>query len=259
MPDIKVGMYLIQLAMLAIWGGHEGFNELLNKMYDILKQYGRPAWSELPINIWKDFFYLQRGEFDMSIELSRKLISIAMKYKEVFYNIFARIILGLSYSGKGRHQEAIRQLESVVEMCRKYKSEKLVTALYSLAEVYLKIDEFEKAIPLIQEAHGICTDEEKNLNAYYQIHTFRLLGRVAVEEKDFEKAKEYLERSLVIAQEDKNPIQEGLTQFALGQVYVNLTQYTLAKKAFEKAQDKFSEIDNKYYLARVNDAKRMLK
>jgi len=259
MPDIKVGMYLIQLARLAICGVHEGFNELLNKMYDILKQYGRPAWSELPINIWKDFFYLQRGEFDMSIELSRKLISIAMKYKEVFYNIFARIILGLSYSGKGRHQEAIRQLELVVEMCRKYKSEKLVTALYSLAEVYLKIDEFEKAIPLIQEAHGICTDEEKNLNSYYQIHTFRLLGRVAVEKKDFEKAKEYLERSLAIARECKNPIQEGQTLFQLGILHMKLTQHTLAEQAFEKSISKFLEINNNYLISKVNEYRKINK
>ncbi len=259
MPDVKGCMYLIQLIRLAICGVHEGFNELLNKMYNILKQYGRPVWSELPLNIWKAFFYLQRGEFDMGIELSRKLISIAMKYKEVFYSLFARIILGLSYFGKGRHQEAIRQLESAVEMCRRYKSEKLVTALYSLGEVYLKIGKVEKGIPLIQEAHEICTDEEKNLNAYYQIHTFRLLGGVAVEKKDFQKAKEYLERSLAIAQEDENPIQEGLTQFALGRLYVNLTRYTLAKETFEKAQDKFSEIDNKYYLAKVNNAKIMLK
>lgn len=35
-------------------------------------------------------------------------------------------------------------------------------------------------------------------------------------------------------------------------------QYTLAKEAFEKALAKFLEIDNKYYLAKVGEAKRTL-
>lgn len=248
-PDLELMMHLIRLARLAICGVHEGFSELLNKMYDILKQYGRPVWSELPINIWKDFFYLQRGEFDMSIDLSRKLISIAMKYKEVFYNIFAQIILGLSYFGKGRHQEAIRQLESTVELCRKYRSEKLVTALYSLGEVYLEIDKVEKAIPLIQEAHQICRSE-KSFIEYYQIHTFRLLGRVAMERKNFEKAKEYLEQSLAIARECENPIQEGQTLFQLGRLHIKLTQHKLAKEMVQRAMDKFSSINNTYQMSK---------
>jgi len=247
MPDIKGSMYLIEFVRLAICGVHEGFNELLNKIYDILKQYGRPLWAELPIDIWKDFFYFQRGEFDMSIDLSGKLISMAMKYKEVFYNIFAQIILSLSYFGKGRHQEAIRQLESTVELCRKYGSEKLVTALYSLGEVYLKIGKVEKALPLIQEAHEICTSE-RCFNEYYQIHTFRLLGQVAIERKYFEKAKEYLERSLVIARECENPIQEGQTLFQLGRLHMKLTQHKFAKEMIQKAMDKFSEIDNAYQI-----------
>lgn len=246
-PDLELRMHLIRLARLAMCGVQKGFNELLNKMYDILKQYGRPLWTELPINIWKDFFYLQRGEFDMSIELSRKLISIAMKYKEVFYNIFAQIILSLSYFGKGKHQEAIRQLETTVELCRKYRSEKLVTTLYSLGEVYLKIGKVEKAIPLIQEAHQICTSE-RCFNEYYQIHTFRLLGQVAIERKKFEKAKEYLEPSLAIARECENPIQEGQTLFQLGRLHMKLTQHKFAKEIIQKAMDKFSEINNAYQI-----------
>ena len=242
-------MHIIQLARLAMCGVQKGFNELLNKMYDIVKQYGRPPWAELPINIWKDFFYLQRGEFDMSIELSCKLISIAMKYKEVFYNIFAQIILGLSYFGKGRHQEAIGQLESTVELCRRYRSEKLDTALYSLGEVYLKIGKVEKAIPVIQEAHQICTSE-RCFNEYNQIHTFGLLGQVASERKNFEKAKEYLERSLAIARECENPIQEGQTLFQLGRLHMKLTQYKLAKEMIQEAMDKFSSIDNSYQMAK---------
>jgi len=249
LPDLELRMLLIQLVRLAMCGVQKGFNETLNKIYDIVKQYGRPPWVELPINIWKDFFYLQRGEFDMSIELSRKLISIAMKYKEVFYNMFAQIILSLSYFSKGRHQEAIRQLESTVELCRKYRSEKLVTALYSLGEIYLKIGKVEKASPLIQEAHQICTSE-RSVNEYYQIHTFRLLGQVAIERKNFEKAKEYLERSLAIAQEGENPIQEGQTLFQLGRLHMKLTQHKFAKEMIQKAMDKFSSINNTYQMAK---------
>ena len=40
---------------------------------------------------------------------------------------------------------------------------------------------------------------------------------------------------------------------------VESLQYTLAKEAFEKALAKFLEIDNKYYLAKVGEAKRTLK
>ncbi len=62
-----------------------------------------------------------------------------------------------------------------------------------------------------------------------------------------------------MAIEDDNPIQQGLTQIALGEVYVELKQYTLAKEAFEKARIKFLEIENKYCLAKVGEVKRTLK
>lgn len=247
MPDLELMMYLIRLARLAMCGVQKGFNETLNKMYDIAKQYGRPPWAELPINIWKDFLYLQRGEFDMSIELSHKLIGIAMKYKDVFYNIFAQIILGLAYFGKGRDQEAIRQLESTVELCRRYRSERLVTALCSLVKVYLEIEELEKAVPLIQEAHQICTSGGYE---YDQIHTFRLLGQVAIERKNFEKAKEYLEQSLTIARECENPIEEGQTLFQLERLHIRLTQHKIAKEMVQRAMDKFSSINNTYQMSK---------
>jgi hypothetical protein len=48
-----------------------------------------------------------------------------------------------------------------------------------------------------------------------------------------------------------NPAQEGLTSFALGELYADLAEHSLAKKFAEEAKGKFKELDNIYQYNKV--------
>jgi hypothetical protein len=60
-----------------------------------------------------------------------------------------------------------------------------------------------------------------------------------------------LQKSLELAKLWGNPAQEGLTSFALGELYADLAEHSLAKKFGEEAKRKFKDLDNIYQYNKV--------
>lgn len=246
--DTKGMLFYCQLLRYSLCAMSKQFNNMKNELITNMRHYGGlTSYTQMHISTFSAYLCLQRGDFDLVIKMAQSVICSGEEIFDKFIVTFAHIILGLAYFERGKHEEAIHELTSAISICRKYKHERLQMGLYSLGDIYLRMGDTEKAVPLIQEAHQICTSDEF-FNEYFQINTYRLLGQTEIEKKDFEKAKEYLERSLAIAQEEENPIQEGLTLLQLGRLHMELTQYTLAEEIVQKVIDEFSNVNNTYQM-----------
>ncbi|MCM8773153.1 MAG: tetratricopeptide repeat protein, partial [Candidatus Omnitrophica bacterium] len=128
-------------------------------------------------------------------------------------------------------------------------------ALYYLGELLIISGELSKAKIVIEEAHKIATDEETN-NDYFQIHTFRLLGKFYQYQGNNEKAEDFLSRSFKIAEDTENFIQKGLSALALGELYIREKYYLLAGNMFNRAISEFSLIKNNYFLSHTREIMR---
>lgn len=254
--DTKGLLFYCQMLRASLCGMPTQFDDAKNRFLDTVKLFGGLSeYAQLPLMAFSAYFHLQRGDFDSAIKMAQGVIRLGEKAFDVFSVTFANTILGLAYFERAKREEAIQKLVLAISLSRKHKNNRLPMALYSLGDIYLRVGDIEKAASFIQEAHQICTSDEF-FNEYFQINTYRLLGQIDIEKKNFEKAKELLERSLAIAQEDENPIQQGLALLQLGRLQMKLTQYTLAQEMVQQTIDRFSNINNTY---QMESAQKLLK
>ncbi|HUW23552.1 MAG TPA: protein kinase [bacterium] len=248
----------VEVERYALCGRYSEFQIKAQILNDLNKKMGKPLTNSIHLYAHLSLATLQRGEFESAERWINKLIKAAIEISCNSEQSYGRALLGLLLFERNKVKEAINELKLAIDIGKKNRIERLILSLYSLGDIYMRLGRLNEASSLVEEAHQIVSDPELE-NIYYQIHIYRLLGQIAQERRQFEKAGEFLNKSLAITQETDNPIQEGLTQVSLGQLYLTLTQYNLAKRAFQKAVDKFTEIDNKYQMAKVQKLQNKLK
>jgi len=223
---------------------------LSKELWEILKKVGHPPVMETAYYAELasvSFFY---GEMENAISLSELAFEKGSVAKDPCYRVYSKVILGLLAFENHRIEDSISLIREAIAIGRDRKVERLISALYSLGEIYLKLDNLDESALLIEEAHTLATSQNME-NHYYQINTYRLLGQLSQKQRTFEKAIEYLQKSLELAKLWGNPAQEGLTSFALGELYADLAEHSLAKKFAEEAKGKFKELDNIYQYNKV--------
>jgi serine/threonine protein kinase/tetratricopeptide (TPR) repeat protein len=249
--------YFNQFCALALKGKHPEAEIIEEKWSDQCKKLGYPKVMEAWRNIWGAYHYLWRGEFDkverfLSKAKRMKLSDTGQEFS------YVKVISGLFYIEQGKLEEGIPLLEDCVSFCSKYNLDRLIEAKANLSEVYIQIGKLKEAAILLEEGRQRATSKEY-WNPMDQITIYRVLGKLNLKEKNFEQAKKYLEESIQIAQQLDNPIREGLSQLALAELFIELTQYTQAEESLEKAARKFKEIENEFQLKKVQAVQKKLK
>jgi tetratricopeptide (TPR) repeat protein len=239
-------------------GKHKEFLKAKEIISTLNKKMGKLALNEIWIHMWQAFLYLERGEFKNVLEFCKKAISMSETiYKAKYYIVCSIIYKSVAMFEMGEQEEAVSLLESILKECYERNLDVRVPALYYLGDFYIKLSKIPEAEAKYEEAHRICCSDEYWCD-YYQINTYRRVGEIAIKKRDFERALQYLEKSIKMATDDNNPIQQGFTSLALSELYSQLGQFTKAFNVLKIAEGKFLAIDNTYQISRVKELRKQI-
>ncbi|MFC2091771.1 tetratricopeptide repeat protein [Elusimicrobiota bacterium] len=194
--------------------------------------------------------YLERGELEEAEKYANQGLNIVERIDHVYAQSFIEIILGRIYFAKGKVKESIEILSSVIDICAKMNLEQIHVAQIYLSHIYLAAGDIQKAEELANKAHERVV-EEIHENVYHQMLSYRLLGLIALNKKEYENSEELFNKSIAIANENDNIIQEGQTFLAKAKLYMELTHYTKAEEQTSMAEKLFRDIDNPALLKEV--------
>ncbi len=124
---------------------------------------------------------------------------------------------GVQYTKRGRYYQAISLLESVLED-RPLERD----ALFHLGFCYLKIDETERGIEMLERAEASGDDSSQ---------LYSILGMAYLQSKEFEKAVSILEKALKLDPKNFN------LNYRLGVALDNIKEFDRALASFEKAME----------------------
>lgn len=259
MFDSELWLYYIPVEWSSYNGVLQEFRHYTEKAMELSKRIGRPIAIEVFLYIYMTRFFLLRKEYNEAEKWCNKLWSMSTQLSFSVLMNWARIYHGVILFEKGEKEKAISSLESAISVAKGQKYINLIDALYFLGGIYLNLGDVEKAQSLGIEALETNTKSFEKENVHSQVRIYRLLGEINQKKRKFEEAMNYLNKSLEIAEQIENPLEEGLSQFARGSLFVDLTQYNLAIQSFQKAQKKFLEIDCKNILIKLEKDIKKLK
>ncbi|MFC1698579.1 ATP-binding protein [Candidatus Omnitrophota bacterium] len=259
LADITFWVNKCKLDYLGFCGRKHQVQGLRNSVFSCLQRLPEPSTYEiyvLPVLAWEA---LNRGDFNSAQETANKLLDLAKKLGKFNLQIQAQVLMGKIALELNREGEALTNLKQAVSLGQDKQAEQLIPALYHTAEVLLKQGKIAEAREYLEQAQQKLETELEVSDSYYHIYLFRLWGQITQKEKQFKQAEEYFKQAIKIAQSTENPLEEGITQLKLGELYAELKDYSQSTKALEEASAKFIIIDNQFQLSLANQARQDLK
>jgi len=175
----------------------------------ILKQAAQTDPQNLEVHRYLGQLYFQQRKFDMALEQFNFILKSEPKDTD------AKLFIGLIYDETGKRKEAIATFKEILD--KEPKSPDALNALgYIYAEAGINLDQAEQ---LITQALA----QEPENGAYIDS-----LGWVYFKKKEFQKAKEQLEKAASL-------IEDPTIFDHLGDVYLSLNQKDKSKDAWQKA------------------------
>jgi tetratricopeptide (TPR) repeat protein len=202
----------IQLMMADIYEDFEQYNEVFDCMVRCLSKAPEDEEALDRINYTVEI----TERFVESIELHKKL-SDDFPYNElIWYN------LSCAYKGAGKIEEAIEALEFVLAI-----NENIDYAYQDLAELYLSVDNYDKALDILKDFEGFFTPDEE---------IYFLRGQCYEGKEDMKMARYNYKKSCHV-----NP-SYAEAFYKLGEAYKHDDKWEQSYKAFSKA----AELENLY-------------
>ena len=164
-------------------------------------------WAELS---WT-FYNLQ--SFQSCIEAAENCLNLNADYgaKEDLYRL-----IGFSYMSMGQDQKAIENLEQSLRMDR--HSEKQQYALFNLAKLYFKHQQYEQAEELLSEVEGFFFQHNKD----YWLSVLYMKGFSKYYQNQLDEAEKIFEELLENSGEDK---QKAMALFGLAFITFDRKDY----------------------------------
>jgi len=231
--------------------------KMTNVLFPILKKMGKPTDPEGALCIDLGQAALERGDWDNAKKYSQRGYELGKMKGHELQIEFGRVLLGLiAYNGKDNNT-AKKYLLDTVNDCRANNVERLMPALSSLAEIYLNQNDLKRAEKLICQALDLAKQDVLE-NPYYQTSIYRIKALIALKQKEYTQAEDDFYKSLSIAHKYDISIQKGLTLLSLAQMQIELTQFTVANKTLEDANEIFQNIGNDYLKNRTREIRKTL-
>lgn len=166
--------------------------EKIRKIKDTLNQWALQNGDLTP----RTYYTLalcesQNGQYEASLELCRKSLSLALEQNRKTDICYAITGLAISYYQLGRLQEALKEVYNLQIFFDALQLPKLqLTALIVNAHIYRKLKKYPQALEALWNCYEMIKDE-KDLYTHFTL--LYGLGLTYKEMGDMEKAKTYLE------------------------------------------------------------------
>jgi len=186
------------------------------------------AYSDMSNLFWK------QDKFEKGVEYGMKSIAL---FKERGLNDldfdFTLHILGSNLVALGRYEEALPNFQRSARIGEKYGFYNNLSDTYiALTELYSQIGDFERAYKSGKEALKYAELLE---NDFMVVRSLLCLGKLKNEQRDFESAKLYLERSIRTATDDFGDM------YYLGRIYQELSKAYEGTNNINKSLETFKK------------------
>ncbi len=247
--DLDFWSYYPDVVHFSLTGNYDKIKNLQEKLMNMVKRMGRPIQHENRFNVCLAFAAIQNGQILEAKSMTKKIVELGQRLGNPHQQANGLILEAMLLMEENKFKEAIELFIQAVNLSQdedeKLRNDQLLPALYRLSEAYLKNHQVEEALKVAEKAHSLASSDEFE-NPYHLANTYRLLGQVYAEKKDYENSHDYLMKSLGIAKENEITIQEAFTQIAIGEIWQERKKFDLTRTTWQKAIAKFREINNEY-------------
>jgi tetratricopeptide (TPR) repeat protein len=199
----------------------------------------------LPLTAHVDGF---RGRYDQAIARHEESLEVLRSVGDVGAETLALRSLGQLLNDIGRPERARHYLEQALESGREGDQRTHAEVLLQLGELYLAVDEIDRAEVLFDEILGIVERLGDQRGEAYARHG---LGLVRLERQDHTAAAGALRRSLAICLAIGEPLREAQVRIALGELHRRLREPDEALEHLTASARSTAELDTPLWQARA--------
>ncbi|RYY00680.1 GAF domain-containing protein, partial [bacterium] len=252
--DLEFWYYYPEIVRNSLIGSYDKIKFLQEKLMNIVKRMGKPVHHENRYNVCLAFAAVQNGQLLEAKALTKKITELGKRSGSHHQQANGLVLEGMIFQEENKFVESIEAFKQAVSLSEsetgELKNDQLIPALYRLAESYIKNHELDLALEAAERSHNLSIEGDYE-NPYHLANTYRLLGRIYSERKDYEKAHDYLMQSLEIAKKNEMTIQEAFTQIVIGEIWLERKKFDLTRNTWQKSIAKFREINNEYQVNKI--------
>jgi serine phosphatase RsbU (regulator of sigma subunit)/tetratricopeptide (TPR) repeat protein len=247
--DLDFWSYYPDIVRYSLTGHYDKIKALQEKLMNMVKRMGKPIQHENRFNICLAFAAIQNGQLLEAKSMTKKIAELGQRLGNPHQQANGLILEAMILMEENKFSEAIELFKQAVNLSQTeskgLKNDQLIPALYRLSEAYLRNHEIDQASEFAEKAHELAFSDQFD-NPYHLTNTYRLLGQIHAEKKDYEQAHDMLMKSAAIARNNEIIFQEALTQLVIGEIWLERKKFDLTRTTWQKAIAKFREINNEY-------------
>lgn len=252
LPQEKGFALLPPLVRACLCGEPEAFSRAYADVEEITRRLGFPHVLNSRLRLWAPIYYLERGDRELARATSARLQGMAKATRDSWIATYASVFQGFEALADHDLARADELLQGACEGARAKKLGRLTTALCARAEVLAAQGRLDEARPIVDEALARATSPDTG-TPYDEAVARRL---AAVVDGTTDGALEHLRRALSVAEDMKNPMQQGLTAVALARTLRRADRVDDARGFLERARSTFGALGNQLQLQRVDEMER---
>ncbi len=224
--------------------------EYLERSLDIKQKTGDIEGIALLYNNLSEL-YREQGDYPRALELGVRALSISEKIKNGNKTCQALNNLAHLKILQNEFAEALPYLERCLALATQMGSkERLTEAKWLLAQAHLGQNRLDTAEHLAHEALTLAQQVGKR----YEAIIARTLAQIALAQKRFAQAHQYIEQSIAIWTTLKNRFELAKSQYQLGMILYAENKFDQAREMLTQAFETFAQLEARAERARAQHA-----
>lgn len=195
--------------------------------------------------ISKAFYYRAKSEVASILDSSLAAFHIFDEINDDLGKIKAMNLIGISYFYTSMYDEAMRNFLDALKLSKQINDTNLETSiLNNIAEIYRETKSYDKAFENYNRALNICKEKGYHLSTAVMLSN---IGDIYMEESRFDEALKVFYEGINTLQNSSDLISLSEIEGRIGRAFQLSGDMINAKEYYEKALDRITKINNKYY------------
>lgn len=185
--------------------------------------------------------YTSKSIFNKTIKHAQEALIYYEKNDLLKEASLAKSKIGIAYQGLYKGKEAIKYLK---EAEAELSGDDLILVYLGLGNTYLQLNDLENALKYLTQA--LEQEEKRTSKDSTLINIYNSIAVAYNKNKDYKKTKIYLEKTIKLAEENKNYLGQVLALHNIGVLFLDKKKYAEASIYLKKAYDLIDNINHTY-------------
>jgi signal transduction histidine kinase/predicted negative regulator of RcsB-dependent stress response len=189
-------------------------------------------------------FYMQE-RFDSALYSYEKCLNISNKINDNNLSVRCLANIGLIYTNNLDYSTALEYYNKASDIISKSNIEDLPTVLNKIGVLYIHLEEYDKALEILNRTLAINKDKR------FSSLIINNIGTAYINKGDYQTALKYLRKALAINIEINNTIYLPSSFLNIGSIYFRINKLDSCEYYYKKSLFYQKEINNKYELSKI--------